>query len=58
MYKVCWDVKILCEASGINYYVWLINGCFQAKGACIGDVYVASDVAFCDRRIPIPVSAP
>ncbi|VVA15616.1 PREDICTED: 5'-methylthioadenosine/S-adenosylhomocysteine [Prunus dulcis] len=30
-------------------------GGFKAKGACIGDVYVASDVAFCDRRIPIPV---
>lgn len=29
---------------------------FQAKGADIGDVYLASDVAFHDRRIPIPVS--
>ncbi|KAK3028640.1 hypothetical protein RJ639_037820 [Escallonia herrerae] len=26
-----------------------------AKGACIGDVFLASDVAFHDRRIPIPV---
>ncbi|XP_022869088.1 5'-methylthioadenosine/S-adenosylhomocysteine nucleosidase 2-like isoform X1 [Olea europaea var. sylvestris] len=30
-------------------------GGFKAKGACIGDVYLASDVAFHDRRIPIPV---
>ncbi|KAL6270769.1 hypothetical protein ACE6H2_027680 [Prunus campanulata] len=33
-------------------------GGLKAKGACIGDVYVASDVAFCDRRIPIPVFDP
>ncbi|CAI9104694.1 OLC1v1003418C1 [Oldenlandia corymbosa var. corymbosa] len=31
------------------------SGGFKAKGACIGDVFVASDVAFHDRRIPIPV---
>jgi hypothetical protein len=31
-------------------------GGFKAKGADIGDVYLASDVAFHDRRIPIPVS--
>ncbi|KAI3899861.1 hypothetical protein MKW92_015086 [Papaver armeniacum] len=31
------------------------SGGFKAKGACIGDVYIASDVAFHDRRIPIPV---
>lgn len=30
-------------------------GGFKAKGAGIGDVYLASDVAFHDRRIPIPV---
>lgn len=30
-------------------------GGFKAKGACIGDVFLASDVAFHDRRIPIPV---
>ncbi|KAL6606491.1 hypothetical protein ACP70R_042144 [Stipagrostis hirtigluma subsp. patula] len=30
-------------------------GGFKAKGASIGDVYLASDVAFHDRRIPIPV---
>ncbi|KAL0927541.1 hypothetical protein M5K25_001718 [Dendrobium thyrsiflorum] len=30
-------------------------GGFKAKGASIGDVYMASDVAFHDRRIPIPV---
>lgn len=30
-------------------------GGFKAKGACIGDVYIASDLAFHDRRIPIPV---
>ncbi|XP_068645995.1 5'-methylthioadenosine/S-adenosylhomocysteine nucleosidase-like [Aristolochia californica] len=30
-------------------------GGFKAKGACIGDVFVASGVAFHDRRIPIPV---
>nr|AAL58883.1 methylthioadenosine/S-adenosyl homocysteine nucleosidase [Oryza sativa] len=30
-------------------------GGFKAKGADIGDVYLASDVAFHDRRIPIPV---
>ncbi|KAF8377829.1 hypothetical protein HHK36_031214 [Tetracentron sinense] len=29
-------------------------GGFKAKGACIGDVFLASDVAFHDRRIPIP----
>ncbi|KAM0934501.1 putative methylthioadenosine nucleosidase [Dioscorea sansibarensis] len=31
-------------------------GGFKAKGACISDVYLASDVCFHDRRIPIPVS--
>ncbi|KAF6161975.1 hypothetical protein GIB67_020031 [Kingdonia uniflora] len=31
------------------------SGGFKAKGACIGDVYIASDVAFHDRRIPIPI---
>ncbi|XP_021900382.1 5'-methylthioadenosine/S-adenosylhomocysteine nucleosidase 1 [Carica papaya] len=30
-------------------------GGFKAKGANIGDVFLASDVAFHDRRIPIPV---
>ncbi|XP_073045709.1 5'-methylthioadenosine nucleosidase-like [Primulina eburnea] len=30
-------------------------GGFKAKGACIGDVFLVSDVAFHDRRIPIPV---
>ncbi|KAA8536022.1 hypothetical protein F0562_028500 [Nyssa sinensis] len=30
-------------------------GGFKAKGACIGDVFLASDIAFHDRRIPIPV---
>ncbi|XP_071691460.1 5'-methylthioadenosine/S-adenosylhomocysteine nucleosidase-like [Rutidosis leptorrhynchoides] len=30
-------------------------GGFKAKGACTGDVYIASEVAFHDRRIPIPV---
>ncbi|EXB36844.1 5'-methylthioadenosine/S-adenosylhomocysteine nucleosidase 2 [Morus notabilis] len=30
-------------------------GGFKAKGASIGDVFIASDVAFHDRRIPIPV---
>lgn len=30
-------------------------GGFKVKGACIGDVFLASDVAFHDRRIPIPV---
>lgn len=30
-------------------------GGFKAKGAGIGDVYVASEIAFHDRRIPIPV---
>ncbi|KAK6916675.1 Nucleoside phosphorylase domain [Dillenia turbinata] len=30
-------------------------GGFKAKGACIGDVFLASEVAFHDRRIPIPV---
>lgn len=30
-------------------------GGFKAKGASIGDVVLASDVAFHDRRIPIPV---
>ncbi|XP_039124604.1 5'-methylthioadenosine/S-adenosylhomocysteine nucleosidase-like [Dioscorea cayenensis subsp. rotundata] len=30
-------------------------GGFRAKGACVGDIYLASDVAFHDRRIPIPV---
>ncbi|CAI9764355.1 unnamed protein product [Fraxinus pennsylvanica] len=30
-------------------------GGFKAKGACIGDVYLASDIAFHDRRIPVPV---
>ncbi|KAM0935677.1 putative methylthioadenosine nucleosidase [Dioscorea sansibarensis] len=30
-------------------------GGFKAKGACISDVYLASDVSFHDRRIPIPI---
>ncbi|XP_031474642.1 5'-methylthioadenosine/S-adenosylhomocysteine nucleosidase-like [Nymphaea colorata] len=30
-------------------------GGFKAKGANIGDVFIATDVAFHDRRIPIPV---
>ncbi|OVA04913.1 Nucleoside phosphorylase domain [Macleaya cordata] len=30
-------------------------GGFKARGASVGDVYIASDVAFHDRRIPIPV---
>ncbi|GAV60298.1 PNP_UDP_1 domain-containing protein [Cephalotus follicularis] len=30
-------------------------GGFKAKGACIGDVFLASSAAFHDRRIPIPV---
>ncbi|CAM8936699.1 unnamed protein product [Rhodiola kirilowii] len=30
-------------------------GGFKARGACIGDVYLISNVAFHDRRIPIPV---
>ncbi|KAF9676116.1 hypothetical protein SADUNF_Sadunf09G0104800 [Salix dunnii] len=33
----------------------LIDGSFQVKGASISDVFLASDVAFHDRRIPIPV---
>jgi hypothetical protein len=35
----------------------LINGfLFQARGASVGDIFIASDCAFHDRRIPIPVS--
>ncbi|CAN6688058.1 unnamed protein product [Malus baccata var. baccata] len=30
-------------------------GGFKSKGACIGDLYLACDVAYHDRRIPIPV---
>ncbi|WOH13739.1 hypothetical protein DCAR_0933250 [Daucus carota subsp. sativus] len=30
-------------------------GGFKAKGACIGDVFLVSEVAFHDRRIPIPL---
>ncbi|XP_059647523.1 5'-methylthioadenosine/S-adenosylhomocysteine nucleosidase-like [Cornus florida] len=30
-------------------------GGFKAKGACVGDVFLASELAFHDRRIPIPV---
>lgn len=30
-------------------------GGFKVKGACVGDVYLATDIAFHDRRIPIPV---
>lgn len=30
-------------------------GGFKAKGASVGDVFLASEVAFHDRRIPIPV---
>uniref|UniRef100_M8B0J8 5'-methylthioadenosine/S-adenosylhomocysteine nucleosidase n=1 Tax=Aegilops tauschii TaxID=37682 RepID=M8B0J8_AEGTA len=45
--------KILCSPDLI------INagtaGGFKARGAGIGDVFLASDVAFHDRRIPIPV---
>lgn len=28
----------------------------QARGASVGDIFIASDCAFHDRRIPIPVS--
>ncbi|CAN6463525.1 unnamed protein product [Victoria cruziana] len=31
------------------------SGGFKVKGANIGDVFLATDVAFHDRRIPIPV---
>ncbi|XP_010548087.1 PREDICTED: 5'-methylthioadenosine/S-adenosylhomocysteine nucleosidase 2 [Tarenaya hassleriana] len=30
-------------------------GGFKAKGASVGDVFIASSVAFHDRRIPVPV---
>ncbi|KAF5745391.1 putative mta/sah nucleosidase [Tripterygium wilfordii] len=30
-------------------------GGFKAKGASVGDVFLASEIAFHDRRIPIPV---
>ncbi|KAM7264743.1 hypothetical protein ACFE04_002426 [Oxalis oulophora] len=30
-------------------------GGFKAKGACVCDVFIVSEVAFHDRRIPIPV---
>ncbi|XP_050235104.1 5'-methylthioadenosine nucleosidase-like isoform X2 [Mercurialis annua] len=30
-------------------------GGFKAKGASVGDVFLISDIAFHDRRIPIPV---
>ncbi|KAJ7537136.1 hypothetical protein O6H91_12G099100 [Diphasiastrum complanatum] len=30
-------------------------GGFKAKGACVGDVFVATEVAYHDRRIPIPI---
>lgn len=33
----------------------MMFGCFQAKGASIGDVYLASETSFHDRRIPLPV---
>jgi hypothetical protein len=42
----------------LNFDQKLIDGGFQVKGACISDVFVVSDVAFHDRRIPIPVSFP
>ncbi|CAN1259506.1 5'-methylthioadenosine/S-adenosylhomocysteine nucleosidase [Linum perenne] len=31
------------------------SGGFKAKGAGVGDVYLVSNVAFHDRRIPIPI---
>ncbi|XP_044487760.1 5'-methylthioadenosine nucleosidase-like [Mangifera indica] len=31
------------------------TGGFKARGASIGDIFIISDVAFHDRRIPIPV---
>jgi hypothetical protein len=42
----------------LNFYQKLIDGSCQVKGASISDVFLASDVAFHDRRIPIPVSVP
>jgi len=30
-------------------------GGFKAKGAAVGDIFLASEVAFHDRRIPIPI---
>ncbi|XP_024545373.1 5'-methylthioadenosine/S-adenosylhomocysteine nucleosidase 2 isoform X2 [Selaginella moellendorffii] len=30
-------------------------GGFKAKGACVGDVFLATQVAYHDRRIPIPI---
>ncbi|KAI8554123.1 hypothetical protein RHMOL_Rhmol05G0073300 [Rhododendron molle] len=38
-----------------DMYSTLMFSCFQAKGASIADIFLASDVAFHDRRIPIPV---
>lgn len=43
------NIACLCLTGG-----WF--GCYQAKGASIGDVFLVSECAFHDRRIPIPVS--
>lgn len=49
-------IVFLYELSIYLYILRFILRCFQAKGACVGDVFLATDVAFHDRRIPIPVS--
>lgn len=48
----------LCWANinySLDYFIFDTLTYFQAKGASIGDVYISSEVAFHDRRIPIPV---
>jgi hypothetical protein len=43
------ECSIYCQVKVICFGLW------QAKGACIGDVFVATEFANHDRRIPIPV---
>ncbi|KAG0626026.1 hypothetical protein M758_2G097200 [Ceratodon purpureus] len=52
--------SLLTYAAGVALQPDLIinagtAGAFQAKGATIGDVYIATEFAHHDRRIPIPV---
>ena len=45
----------VCVYLNVQKFIFIL-GYFQAKQASIGDIYVVSDCAFHDRRIPIPVS--
>ena len=53
--KNCKHANYVWFSALIHYSILMVRS-FQAKGASVGDIFLASDVAFHDRRIPIPVS--